>query len=289
MIFRFMQQHETEFPLVVMCAVFAVSRSGYYAWWKNPASKRKQASDKLLKEIRIAHHESRETYGSPRVYQALKQQDIPCSENRIARLMQEDGLRAKSKRRFKATTNSKHDLPVAPNLLQRDFSPEKPDQVWAGDITYIWTTEGWLYLAVVLDLFSRSVVGWAMAKRMTRRLVMDALAMAKQRRRASPGLIFHSDRGSQYASADFQSLLAKHGMLCSMSRTGDCWDNAPVESFFGSLKQELVFHQKYSTHFHARQSIFDYIERFYNRRRLHSTLGFQSPALYEAAYFKLAA
>ena len=163
-----MQQHETEFLIGVMCDVFAVSRSGYYAWRKNPVSKRKQASDKLLKEIRTVHHESRETYGSPRVYQALKQQDIPCSENRIARLMQEDGLRAKSKRRFKATTNSKHDLPVAPNLLQRDFSPEKPDQVWAGDITYIWTAAGWLYLAVVLDLFSRSVVGWAMEKRMTR-------------------------------------------------------------------------------------------------------------------------
>jgi transposase InsO family protein len=286
---RFMQQHETEFPIGVMCDVFAVSRSGYYAWRKKPVSKRKQANDKLLKEIRIAHHESRETYGSPRVYQALKQKDIPCSENRIARLMQEDGLRAKSKRRFKATTNSKHDLPVAPNLLQRDFSPEKPDQVWAGDITYIWTAAGWLYLVVVLDLFSRSVVGWAMDKRMTRHLVMDALTMAKQRRRPSPGLIFHSDRGSQYASADFQSLLAKHRMLCSMSRKGDCWDNAPTESFFGSLKQELVFHQKYSTRFHARQSIFEYIERFYNRRRLHSTLGFQSPALYETAYFKLAA
>ena len=154
---------------------------------------------------------------------------------------------------------------------------------------YIWTAAEWLYLAVVIDLFSRSVVGWAMDKRMTRRLVMDALIMAKQRRGASPGLIFHSDRGSQYASADFQSLLAKHRMLCSMSRKGDCWDNAPVESFFGSLKQELVFHQKYSTRFQTRQSIFDYIERCYNRRRLHSTLGFQSPALYEATYVKLAA
>jgi putative transposase len=284
-----MEQHKTEFLIAVMCDVFAVSRSGYHAWRKKSQSKRKQANGKLLEEIRTVHHESRETYGSPRVYQALKQKDVPCSENRVARLMKEDGLRAKTKRRFRVTTNSKHNLPVAPNLLQRDFSPKKPDQVWAGDITYIWTTAGWLYLAVVIDLFSRSVVGWAMNKHMARHLVMDALTMAVQRRRPSPGLIFHSDRGSQYASADFQTLLAKHGMLCSMSRKGDCWDNAPVESFFGSLKQELVFHQKYPTRFHARQSIFEYIERFYNRHRLHSTLGFKSPALFEAIYFKLAA
>jgi transposase InsO family protein len=180
-------------------------------------------------------------------------------------------------------------LPVAPNLLNRDFSPEEPNQVYAGDITYIWTTEGWLYLAVVIDLFSRSVVDWAMDKRMTRQLVMDALAMAVQRRRPPQGVIFHSDRGSQYASGDFQSLLTKYGMHCSMSGKGDCWDNAPVESFFSSLKQELVFHQRYPTRFHARQNIFEYIERFYNRRRLHSTLGYKSPADYEATYFKLAA
>jgi len=284
-----MQQHKTEFPISVMCDVLSVSRSGYYAWVKNPLSKRKQASIKLRASIRTVHHDSGETYGSPRVYQALKEQDIPCSESRVARLMREDGLRAKSKRRFKVTTDSKHNLPVAPNLLNRDFSPEEPNQVYAGDITYIWTTEGWLYLAVVIDLFSRSVVGWAMDKRMTRKLVMDALTMAVQRRRPPSGVIFHSDRGSQYASADFQSLLVKHGMRCSMSRKGNCWDNAPVESFFGSLKQELVFHKKYPTRFHARQSIFDYIELFYNRRRLHSTLGYKSPANFEATYFKLVA
>ncbi len=180
-------------------------------------------------------------------------------------------------------------FPVASKLLKRDFSPAKPNQVWAGDITYIWTNEGWLYLAVVMDLFSRSVVGWAMDKRMTRKLVMNALDMAVQRRQPSSLLIFHSDRGSQYASTDFQSLLAKHGVCCSMSRQGDCWDNAPIESFFGSLKQEQVFYQRYSTRFHARQSIFEYIERFYNRNRLHSTLGYKSPAEYEADYFKLAA
>lgn len=289
MIFRFMQQHQTEFPISVMCEVLSVSRSGFYAWRKNPESKRNQSSKTLRKKICTIHRESGESYGSPRVYKALKKQGETCSKNRVARLMREDGLKAKSKRRFKATTNSKHNLPVAPNLLNRDFSPEAPNQVYAGDITYIWTTEGWLYLAVVIDLFSRSVVGWAMDKRMTRQLVMDALTMAVQRRRPLSGVIFHSDRGSQYASSDFQKLLVKYGMICSMSRKGNCWDNAPVESFFGSLKQELVFHQKYPTRFHARQSIFDYIERFYNRRRLHSTLGYESPADYEAIYFKLVA
>lgn len=284
-----MQQHEAEFPIGVMCEVFSISRSGYYAWLKRPVSYRQQANNELREQIRTVHHENRGVYGSPRIHQALQQQGIACGENRVARLMREDGLRAKTKKRFKATTNSKHDLPVAPNLLQRDFSPDTPNQVWAGDITYIWTTEGWLYLAVVIDLFSRSVVGWAMDKRMTRNLAMDALIMAVQRRRPSTGLVFHSDRGSQYASSDFQALLSHYGMHCSMSRKGDCWDNAPVESFFGSLKQELVFHQRYQSRFQARQSIFDYIERFYNRRRLHSTLGYQSPADYERTYFKLAA
>ena len=289
LLFRFMQRHKMKFPVSVMCDVLGASRSGYYAWLKKPASKRKQANMTLLEKIRTIQQASRGSYGSPRVYQALKEQGIPCSENRVACLMREDGLCAKTKRRYKATTDSNHNLPVAQNLLNRDFSPKAPNQVYAGDITYIWTAEGWLYLAVVLDLFSRSVVGWAMDKRMTRRLVMDALTMAVQRRRPPPGIIFHSDRGSQYASVDFQSLLANHGMRCSMSRKGDCWDNAPVESFFGSLKQELVFHQRYPTRFHARQSIFEYIERFYNRRRLHSTLGYKSPTNFEAAYFKLVA
>jgi len=284
-----MQKHQTEFPVSIMCEVFSVSRSGYYAWLKRPASKRKQADAELLGKIRIIHRDSDGSYGSPRVHRDLKEHGDTCGENRVARLMREDGLRSKTKRRFKATTDSKHDLPVAPNLLNREFNPEKPNEVYAGDITYIWTAEGWLYLAVVIDLFSRAVVGWAMDKRMTRQLVINALTMAVQRRRPPSGIIFHSDRGSQYASADFQLLLAQYGMRCSMSRKGDCWDNAPVESFFGTLKRELIFHRKYLTRFHARQSIFDYIERFYNRRRRHSTLAYKSPADYEAAYFKLAA
>jgi putative transposase len=289
MIFRFMQKHQTEFPVSIMCAVFSVSRSGYYAWLRRPICQHKQVDAVLLGKIRIIHRDSDETYGSPRVHRDLKEQGDNHGEKRIARLMREDGLKSKTKRRFKATTNSKHNLPVAPNLLDRDFHPEKPNEVYAGDITYIWTTEGWLYLAVVIDLFSRSVIGWAMDKRMTRQLVINALTMAVQRRQPSSGIIFHSDRGSQYASEDFQALLAHYNMRCSMSRKGNCWDNAPVESFFGTLKRELVFHRKYPTRFHARQSIFDYIERFYNRRRLHSTLGYKSPAAYEALYFKLAA
>lgn len=287
--FRFLQRHKKEFPLSVMGEVLLVSRSGYYAWQKKTLSRRREANAALLEKIRTIHRESGGIYGSPRVYKALREQDEPCGENRVARLMREDGLRGKMKRRFKATTDSKHGFAVAPNLLNRNFCPEEPNQVYAGDITYVWTGEGWLYLAVVIDLFSRSVVGWAMNKRMTRQLVMNALTMAVQRRRPPGGVIFHSDRGCQYASADFQSLLARYGFRSSMSRKGDCWDNAPVESFFGSLKQELVFHQRYLTRSQARQSIFAYIERFYNRRRLHSTLGYKSPAAYEATYFKLVA
>jgi putative transposase len=289
MIFRFMHEHQTELSVTVMSDVLSVSRSGYYAWLKRPVSRRKQANAELMEKIRIVHCDSDKSYGSPRVHRALKEQGDNCGKNRVARLMREDGLRSKTKWRFKATTDSKHHLPVAPNLLNRDFHPVQPNEVYAGDITYVWTAEGWLYLAVVMDLFSRAVVGWAMDKRMTRQLVIDSLTMAVQRRAAPSGIVFHSDRGSQYASGDFQSLLRQYGMRCSMSRKGDCWDNAPVESFFGTLKRELIFHQKYPTRFHARQSIFDYIERFYNRRRLHSTLGYKSPAVYEAAYFKLAA
>jgi len=272
-----------------MCEVLRVSRSGYYSWSRGQESPKKQRTRELLAVIREIFTESRGTYGCPRIYRELRNRGIPCSKNRIARLMRKDGLRAKVKRRFKATTDSKHSLPVAGNLVQRDFAPDQPNQVWAGDITYVWTDEGWLYLAVVLDLFSRTVVGWAMDKRMTRQLVMNSLAMALKRRHPARGLVHHSDQGSQYASSDFQELLNKHGIRCSMSRKGDCWDNAPVESFIGTLKQELVLHQRYITHNQAKQSIFEYIERFYNRKRLHSTLGYQSPFDYEAKYFKLAA
>jgi putative transposase len=272
-----------------MCKVLKVSRSGYYSWSNRPESLKKQQDKEILAAIRNIFTESRRTYGSPRVHRELHRRGVFCGKNRVTRLMRKDGLRAKVKRRFKATTDSKHNLPVAGNLVQRNFMPEHPDQVWAGDITYVWTGEGWLYLAVVLDLFSRTVVGWAMDRRMTRHLVMDALKMAIKRRHPARGLVHHSDRGSQYASSDFQGLLSHHGIQCSMSRKGDCWDNAPVESFIGTLKQELIFHKRFHTRAHAKQSIFEYIERFYNRKRLHSTLGYQTPIDYEANYFKLAA
>lgn len=282
-----------------MCNVLSVSCSGYYAWKKRPASERKQENTRLLAKIHRIHQTSGETYGSPRIYQALNREGISCSESRVSRLMREDGICARRHKRFKTTTNSKHDLPVSSNLLlcnpnipqrdsklhRRNFSPKKPNRVWAGDITYIWTKEGWLYLAMVIDLFSRSVVGWSMDKQMTSQLVVHALSMAIKRRKPSPGIIFHSDRGAQYASNQFQSLLARHGIYGSMSRKGNCWDNAVSESFFGSLKTELVAHQKYLTRSQARQSIFYYVEMFYNRRRLHSTLGYRSPREFEETYF----
>lgn len=289
MIFRFIRNHQSRFPVGLMCKALGVSRSGYYAWQKRPESKRKRQDRNLKARIRQVHKESRGTYGSPRIHLELNDLGETCGRHRVARLMREDGLKAKVKKRYKATTDSKHNLPVAPNLLQRNFDPAAPDQVWASDITYIWTAEGWLYLAVVLDLFSRSVVGWSMSRRIDRHLVMDALTMAIKRRSPARGLIHHSDRGVQYASADFQALLAKHGIRCSMSRKGDCWDNAAVESFFGTLKQEEVFHRRYLSRQQARQSLFDYIELFYNRRRRHSTLGYLSPARYEETFLKLAA
>lgn len=260
-----------------MCKVLGVSRSGYYAWLRRPESQRK-ADDKALSElIKTIHEESKGEYGSPKIHQELRRRGTRCGRKRVARLMRKDGLKAKTIRKFKATTNSNHNLPVAENLLNRDFSPTAPNRAWVADITYIWTNEGWLYLAVVIDLFSRAVVGWSMSERMTRTLVMDAFTLAVKRRNPSPGLIHHSDRGSQYASADFQKLLEKYGAICSMSRKANCWDNAAAESFFALLKRALVFQSQYQTRAQARQSIFDYIERFYNRKRIHSSLGYRTP------------
>jgi putative transposase len=287
MIFRFVSNHQSEFPIILMCRVLEVSRSGYYAWLKHPESKRDKDDKALSQEIFEIHQESFCTYGSPRVYRELKRRGKHIGEKRIVRLMRKDGLRAKTKRKFKVTTDSRHNFPVAANLLNREFTPEEPNQVWASDITYIWTAEGWLYLAVVMDLFSRTIVGWSMSERMTRELVIDAFVMATKRRNPPSGLLHHSDRGSQYASDDYQDILAKHGAICSMSRKGNCWDNAPVESFFGTLKREHVFHNRYLHRAQARQSIFVYIEQFYNRKRIHSALGYRTPS--EMEQFKLAA
>lgn len=287
MIFPLICHLQAEFPVSVMCEVLKVSKSGYYAWLRRPESKRR-AEDKALSElIKEIHKDSKGEYGSPKIHGELRRRGTNCGRKRVARLMRKDGLKAKTIRKFKATTNSDHNLPVAENLLNRDFTPDAPNKAWVADITYIWTNEGWLYLAVVIDLFSRAVVGWSMSERMTRSLVIDAFALAVMRRNPPPGLIHHSDRGSQYASNDFQALLDKHGAICSMSRKGNCWDNAPAESFFAVLKRAVVFHNQYQTRAEARQSIFDYIERFYNRKRIHSSLGYRTP--FEVDQLNLAA
>ena len=265
-----------------MCRVLEVSESGYYAWRSRPESQRSRENRKLVVHIKAVHHESDATYGSPRIQRELADQGIACSENRVARLMRLEGVQAKQARRFKATTDSKHSLPVAENLLARQFEPVQPNTRWGADITYIWTQQGWLYLAVVLDLFSRRVVGWSMQPTMERGLVTEALKMALQGRSPVVGLLHHSDRGSQYASGAYQQLLIDTQMLCSMSRKGNCWDNAPVESFFATLKRERVHHRRYRTRQEAQADIFQYIEVWYNRKRRHSSLGYLSPANYEA-------
>jgi len=276
-----MHDHQAEFPVAVMCSVFQVTRSGYYAWNKRPESSRSKENRALSQEIAEIHRASDGIYGSPKIHGELQRRGKRHGKNRIVRLMRKDGLYSKTKRKFRVTTDSNHSQPVAPNLLNREFNPSGPNQAWTCDITYIWTAEGWLYLAVVMDLFSRTIVGWSMAQRMTRQLAMDALTLAAKRRNPPRGLLHHSDRGSQYASDDYQALLTKLGMVCSMSRTGNCWDNAPAESFFGILKRELIFHKRYLSRSQARQSIFDYIERFYNRRRIHSSLGYLTPNEFE--------
>ena len=240
------------------------------------------AARTTLSAIRVIHRESRETYGSPRIWDALVKQGHRIGEHRVARLMRQDGIRAKTVKKWRATTQSQHRFPVAANTLDRGFTVEAPNRVWAGDITYVWTLEGWLYLAVLLDLYSRRVVGWAMSQRVTVELTEQALTMALAKRAPTAGLLHHSDRGSQYAATSYRRVLDEYGLLPSMSRKGNCWDNACVESFFGTLKRELVYHRRYVTREEARQDIFEYIEVFYNRQRRHSTLGYHSPAEYEA-------
>jgi len=287
--YAFIAAHRVEFHLRPMCRVLRASSSGFHEWFARESSRREIEDARLLAKIKKIFKASGDTYGSRRVARQLRLEGEMCSRRRVARLMRANGLVPKTRRKFKPTTDSKHDLPVAENLLARDFTPAGPNQVWVSDITYIWTMEGWLYLAVVIDLFNRGVVGWSMSERIKRHLVIDALCMAVGRRSCGEGLIHHSDRGSQYASHDYQKLLTKHGMLCSMSKKGDCWDNAVAESFFGSLKTERVHHRRYRTREEARRDIFEYIEVFYNRIRLHSTLGYVSPAQFEAAAIKKAA
>jgi putative transposase len=282
--FAFIKGHlSPDFPVEVACEVLEVSRSGYYAWLERPASARDRRREELTRKVKQVHEENRGVYGSPRVFQALKAEGETACENTVAKVMREAGIRAKTKRKFvPRTTDSGHAQPVAANVLGRDFMAALPDRKWAADITYVPTGEGWLYLAAVVDLCSRKVVGWGMADHMRTDLVSDALGMALARRRPGEGLLHHSDRGSQYASDDYQHLLARHGIECSMSGKGDCWDNAAMESFFATLKTELVNHERYETREQARASVFEYIEVFYNRRRLHSSLGYVSPEQFEA-------
>lgn len=283
--FAFIKEHlVADFPVDVSCVVLGVSRSGYHAWLKRPASVRAQRREKLAAKIKLVHEENRKVYGSPRVYKALKAQGESVCENTVATIMKERQIRAKTKKKFvPATTDSRHDQPVARNVLDRQFDAPLPNQKWAVDITYIPTDEGWLYLAGVIDLCSRRIVGWSMADHMETTLVSDALKMAIGRRSPGEGLLHHSDRGVQYASEDYTYLLQSHAMQISMSGKGDCWDNAAMESFWATLKTELVNHEHYATHEQARASIFDYIEVFYNRKRIHSSLGYVSPETFEAS------
>jgi len=282
--FEFIRDHRTEFLVQDMCNILKVTRSGFYASLARPPSRRHQVRQELLEQIRQTHQESRQTYGSPRICRQLRAQQVPCCRNTVAKLMKEHGIQAKTRRRFRVqTTDSKHGYPVAPNRLAQQFQQNKPNRVWVSDITYVPTQEGWLYLAAVLDLCSRRIVGWSMAEHLEGTLVVDAMEMALTRRSPRPGLLVHSDRGVQYASDQFQGLLGRHHLSGSMSRKGNCYDNAVQESFFGTLKRELIHHEHYATRAQARASIFEYIEVFYNRRRLHSSLGYQSPEAFEAS------
>lgn len=270
-----------------MCRALGVSRAGFYAWRSRGPSAAEVRREELTAEVRAVHAEVKARYGSPRVHAELVDRGHACCANFVAKVMREAGIAAKTKRKFRQTTDSNHSMPVAGNVLGRQFEPERPNTSWVADVTYIPTREGWLYLAVVEDLFSRRVVGWSMDTTMTSRLVVDAMEMALARRLkgcSAPGLVAHSDRGSQYASEHYQRRLREERIACSMSRRGNCWDNAPMESFFASLKKELVHHEDYATREQARASIFEYIEAFYNRVRRHSSLGYVSPAEYERTH-----
>ena len=264
-----------------MCSTLRVSRSGYYAWRQRPPSERSKANQNLRSRIRAIHEGSGKTYGARRIADELRDGGLRCSTKRVARLMRVEGLRAQWKKRFRVTTGSKHRMPTSPNVLDQSFDAERPDTRWVGDITYIPTFEGWLYLAVLIDLHSRRVVGWATSATLAKQLAIDALQAALGQRDAPRGLVHHTDRGSQYASNEYQRMLERHGFEGSMSRKGNCYDNAVAESFFATLKKELVHRERFRTRANARARLFEYIEMFYNPKRRHSTLGGRSPAEFE--------
>ena len=279
--YQFIKAEKAQFPVLVLCRTLRVSTSGYYAWRDRPESPRRQTDRRLLTAIRAVHQSSRGTYGSPRIHAELREQGHGVGRHRVARLMREDGLRARKRRRFRKTTQSSHPHPVAPNLLGRRFDVEGPNRAWVTDLTYVWTLQGWLYLCVILDLFSRRVVGWSMDSRIDQHLTLSALRMALSHREVAQGLVHHSDRGSQYAAGAYRKVLTAHGLECSMSRKGDCWDNAVAESFFATLKVELIHRSVSVSREQARNAIVEYIEAFYNRRRRHSYLGYVSPVEFE--------
>ncbi|HWN41149.1 MAG TPA: IS3 family transposase [Thermoanaerobaculia bacterium] len=279
--FAFIAEEKAAFPVRLLCRTLRVSRAGFYAWQGRPPAPRARADDRLGLAIAAIHAESRQRYGSPRVHAELADRGCRTSRKRVARLMRARGLAAWRRRRFRVTTHSRHPLPVAPNVLARQFDRPQPDRAWVTDITYIPTGEGWLYLAVLLDLCSRLAVGWAMSDRLSDDLTLDALGMALARRRPPHGLLHHSDRGSQYASGDYQRRLAQHGIVGSMSRRGNCWDNAVAESFFATIKVELVHDAAWATRAAARAELVEYLEVFYNGQRRHSALGYLSPRAFE--------
>lgn len=277
-----MKANQSHFSVDRMCRLLFLQRSGYYAWLKREPGKRQLANERLDKKIKDIFTAHKSRYGYPRTTVELRDQGETCSKNRVFRRMQYLGLQAKAKKKFKMTTDSRHSLPVALNLLNRDFTAQKPNQKWAGDISYIWTDQGWLYLAVIVELYSRAIIGWSIQSNMTTQLVSDALMMALKQRDFPRDVLFHSDRGSQYCSDDYQKILKQYGVTCSMSRKGNCWDNAVSESFFHSIKTELIYRERYDTKESAKQSIFQYIEVYYNRVRRHSTIGSIPPMVFES-------
>ncbi len=268
--------------------MLSIESSGYYAWLKQKPGIRSVSNKELDKKISAVYKAHQSRYGAQRITDELRDNGETCSKNRVARRMKNLGFRAKAKKKFKVTTDSKHNLPVAPNLLNRDFTTTGPNQKWVGDISYVWTDEGWMYLAVIIDLYSRAVIGWSIQSTMSRQLVCDALMMALWRRGFPRDVLFHSDRGSQYCSNDYQKMLKVYGFICSMSRKGNCWDNAIAESFFHSIKTELIYTERYTTRKIAKQSIFQYIEVYYNRVRRHSALGSIAPEIFENQCKKVA-
>jgi putative transposase len=279
--YEFIKARQQRYAVTTMCSLLGVSTSGYYAARSRPPSARSERQTKLTAQIRAIHLASRETYGAPRVHAELNAQGVKCCCNTVAKLMHEAKIMPKAIRRFRTTTFSRHTKLSSPNLLERVFHADRPNACWLSDITFIPTHEGWLYLAAIIDLYSRAIVGWSMSKSLDTKLAMEALNMAINRRGMGPAIL-HSDRGSTYSASEYRAILVDHGIIQSMSRKGDCWDNAPMESFFHTLKTELVMHCDYKTRDQAKASLFEYMEVFYNRQRRHSTIHYEAPLAFEA-------